>query len=482
MKITPKSHWYLRLNNSLFYALFVIAIGLLGYLGTQYTTSFDWTYGQRNTLSPVTQNLLGQLDQPLKFSVYIPEQSPLKTSLTELFDKYKRFKKDIDVEFVDPNLNPKRIQQDGVQYAGQIAVHYGQRHELIESTSEQTIVETLQRLGQNKERFVVFLEGHNERNPFGEESSAMGTLISTLQRKGVQVQPHNLVRSQRIPDNTSFLVIASPQKDLLAGEVKVIMDYLNKGGNLLWLHEPGTLHGLKPVQDLLGLQILNGTLVDANQELQYLLGINSPAVIPIVDYGASILTQGLNGSPSLFPFATAIERADTEQAELWEFDPFLLSLPSSWLETGNLEGEIRFEADKNDQAGPLPIGVGLSRLITSGANKKTNANEMKDKASNQTDDNSQEQQREQRIVVVGDSDFMLNAFIGQGVNLDLASNIFNWLNQSDQFIQVNLQSAPDVRLATSETMIRVNALFFMILLPLGLLIYGVWMWWQRRKA
>jgi len=473
MKITPKSHWYLRLNNSVFYLLFVTTIGLLGYLSTQYSTSFDWTHGQRNTLSEATQRLLSQLDQPLKFAIYIPEQSPLKNSLTELFDKYKRFKKDITVEFVDPNLNPKRIQQAGIQYAGQIAVHYEQRHEVIESTNEQTIVETLQRLGQNEEHFVVFLEGHDERNPFGGESSAMGTLIEVLQRKGIQVQPHNLVRSQSIPDNTSFLVIASPQKDLLAGEVKVIVDYLNKGGNLLWLHEPGALHGLTPVQDLLGLKLLKGTLVDANQELQYLLGINSPAVIPVVDYGASILAKGLNGSPSLFPFATAIERADTEQAELWAFDPFLSSLPSSWLETGNLEGEIRFEADKNDQAGPLPIGVALSRVIDIN-HEKSNQSESTEK------DNKQ--QREQRIVVIGDSDFMLNTFIGQGVNLDLASNIFNWLNQNDAFIQVNLQSAPDVRLDLSDTMARLNALFFLFLLPLGLLVYGVWMWWQRRKA
>lgn len=465
MKMTPKSHTQLRLQNGLFYILFVAIIGLLGYLSTQYHVTADWTHGKRNSLSPATQTLLQKLDQPIKVVAYIPDNSPIKNSLKELFDKYRQFKQELTLEFVDPTLQPKRVQQDGVQYAGQIAIHYGDRHELIESTSEQTIVETLQRLSQTGERFVLFLEGHNERSPYGGESTAMGKLGDVLQRKGFNIQTHNLVRSPAIPQNTSFLVIASPQKPLLEGEVKVIRDYVAQGGNLLWLHEPGAMQGLEPLEAELGISIFNGTMVDANQELQFLLGINSPAVIPVVDYGLSPLTQGLNSSPSLFPFATAIVQDDTEQAELWEFDPFLNSLPSSWLEAGDLSGEVTFNADQDDQPGPLPIGVALTRMIDVDANEG-------DTAANN---------KQQRVVVIGDSDFMLNDFIGHGANLDLANNIFNWLNQNDDFIEVSLQSAPDTRLELSATLNNMIGLFFLLILPIGLLLSGFWVWWQRRK-
>lgn len=459
MKITRKSHRQIRIQNLLFYILFVLVVGGLGYLSTQYKFESDWTYGNRNSLSDATQELLSKLDKPIKLVVYIPQDSPIKVGLKELFAKYQLVKKDIELEFVDPNLQPKRVQEDGVQYAGQIAVHYGDRHELIESTSEQTLVETLQRLGEEGERFVVFLEGHGELDPFAGESTGMGKLVEVLQRKGIQVQPHNLVRSQSLPENTSFLVIAAPKKALLEGEVKVLKEYIEKGGNLLWLHEAGELQGLEPLEAELGINILNGTIVDANQDLQYLLGVDNPAVVPVIDYGRSLLAKGLSGTPSLYPFATGIEADDSEQAELWQFDPFLQSLPTSWLETGDLDGEVSFNPDQDDQPGPVVIGAALTRMIeTEGSDSN----------------------KEQRVVVIGDSDFMQNAFLGYGANIDVASNIFNWLNQRDDFIQVAIPTAPDTRLELSGVSALLISLVFLIILPLGLLLAGFWVWWKRR--
>jgi ABC-type uncharacterized transport system involved in gliding motility auxiliary subunit len=84
-------------------------------------------------------------------------------------------------------------------------------------------------------------------------------------------------------------------------------------------------------------------------------------------------------------------------------------------------------------------------------------------------------------VVIGDSDFILNASIGRGVNLDLAGNIFNWLAADDNLLNIRSVQAPDVRLEMNQTLSLVLAVFFLFVLPLGLIVAGVWIWLRRRR-
>jgi ABC-type uncharacterized transport system involved in gliding motility, auxiliary component len=459
MKMSQRSHRWIGLHNAIFYLLFVVVIGLLGFFGREFKFAADWTYGSRNSLSTPTQTLLKTLDQPLKFIAYIPDNPALQTQVKDLVAKYQRVKSDTTLEFVNPDLDPTRAQQDGIEHSGQLAIHLGERSEVMDSASEQTIGNAIQRMSRGGERLVVFLEGHGERQPLSGESNGMSQLVENLQRSGFVVQPHHLVRTQSIPQNASFVVIAAPQQDFLSGEVAVLQTYLEQGGNLLWLQDPGGLKGLEPLEELLGVQIHDGTVIDANEQLQALLGINHPAVVPVVDYGRSAIVKNLVGKQTLFPFATMVARDQQVGAKddtlAWQADEFLYTLPASWLESsGVLEGAVKFDEGSADQPGPVPIGVSLVRSLD---------------------------EKEQRVVVIGDSDFMLNSFIGLGTNLDLASNVFNWLSADDNLMEVPVIRAPDTQLNLSETAGAVLGTFFLFVLPLSLLLAGVWIWWRRRR-
>lgn len=468
MKMSQNAHRWLGLQNAVFYVLFVLVIGLLGYFGREFKYEADWTYGGRNSLSQPTQTLLKSLDKPLKFIAYIPDRPDLAAELRKMADKYRRIKPDTSIEFVNPDLDPARAKQDGIQASGQLAIHLGDRSEVVQATGEEVIANAIQRMSRGGERLVVFLEGHGERNPLAAESTGMSQLVANLERNGFKIQPHNLVRSQSLPQNASFVVVASPQQDLLPGEVDLLKKYVEQGGNLLWLQDPGGLHGLQPLEALLGVQVYDGTVVDANQALQQLLGINHPAVIPIVDYGKSEMVQKLTGMQTLFPFATMVARdpqaGEKDGSLAWQADEFLMTLPTSWLETsGKLEGAVKYDEGSGDKAGPLPIGVAETRVLEAPDNQP----DAKD--------------REQRVAVIGDSDFMLNSFIGQGANLDLATNLFNWLSADDKLLQAPVIRAPDTQLDIGETTGFVLAVFFLFVLPVGLLLAGVLIWWRRSK-
>lgn len=458
MKMTRLAHLKIGFLNTLFYVLFAVIIGMLGYLAQKHQYTADWTFGNRNTLTESSQALLKQLDTPLEFIAYIPDDPYLKGNLEKHIRKYQAFKADTNIEFVNPELAPERAQQDGIEFQGQVVVKLGDKQETVQSIDESTVANVLQRLSRGEDRLVTFIEGHEERNPLGSESSGMSTLTQLLQRKGFRVQPHNLIRTQNIPQNSAFIVIASPQKAYLPGEVDLIRKYLENGGSMLWLHEPGDLKGLSSLEQDLGLVIHEGTIVDANEELHSVLGIQHPAVIPVIDYNHSGITKNLKVQ-TLFPFATVIERDENTNSD-WHYEDFLMTLPTSWLETDAIEGNVAYEEDTGDKPGPLSIGMTLERQ-------------------HRTEENGETTQ--QRVVVIGDSDFMLNAFIGQGGNKDLSLAIFDWMAMDDKLISIKAVSAPDTRLELSDKTLYSLAIFFLAVLPLSLIILGVVIWMRRRK-
>ncbi len=456
MKMTKSSHLYIRLQNVLFYILFLTIIGLLAWLGRTYHKSIDVTAAQRNTLSQPMQQILSRINKPLELIAYVPDDSSIHVALKKLVDKYRKYKKDIKLEFVNPDLDPARAEADGIQYSGQVLIKLGDKSDKVNSVAEQNMVNVLQRLSRDKPRLVVFLEGHKELSPLDEKSNGLSRLAKVLQSKGFHFQPHNLIRTQNIPQDASFVVIAAPKQDYLPAEVNIIEDYIDQGGNLLWLHEPGSLHGLDDIEQQLGLEIHEGTLLDANQDLQKMLGIKHPAAIAVIDYADLAITKDL-AAHTLFPFATAILQDPlTKDAKYnWQYQPFLSTLPTSWLESGEIQGKVKFDADA-DIPGPLTIGMALTRTL-------------------------EDKDVEQRIVVIGDSDFMQNNYIGQGSNLELASNLFNWLGQDDELISIDTVKAKDTRLKLAPWALYSSAFFFLVGLPLGLLIFGVVRWMLRRK-
>ena len=454
-----KSHLALRIQNVIFTLLFLLVIGLLAYVGKNYNKRFDVTQSQRNSLSETLQTMLKKLDKPLNIIAYVPDDAVVRSSLKQLIDKYQVHHKDIDLEFVNPDLDPKRAQQDGIAYSGQLLLKYNGKRETINSVDEQNVLNVLQRLSREKARMVFFLEGHEEASPLEVKPNGISKLAEVLEKKGFDLQAHNILRTQSIPDNASFVVIAAPKKEYLEAEVELITQYVEAGGNLLWLHEPGEVFGLDDLEQQLGLELQLGTLLDANQDLQRMLGIQHPAAIAIIDYGPSELTKNL-AAHTLFPFATTVEK-DAAKDSTWKYQPLLSTLITSWLESGDIQGNVKFD-DEADKPGPLTMGMALSRENLKAINPDTKVIP------------------EQRVVVLGDSDFMRNNYIGQGSNLEFASNLFNWLSADDELLSIktNVVAGTTLNLTKSG---RIALIVLWLGLPLALITFGTWRWLRRRK-
>lgn len=448
--------------------LVVAVLGMLGWLSTRYKAELDWTAGHRNTLTDASVKQLANLHEPIKFTVFIYPRSELRPSLEADIRRYQRVKSDITVDFIDPSTNPQKVKDYNVSHAGEVVVEYQGRHENLTATTEQAITTALQRLAYGGERWVVFLEGHGEHSITDTEQNGYSQYAQELKDKGLKVRTLNLVTDHRVPDNTAVLVIASPSRPLLEGEVKLITDYVQNGGNLLWLDDPVAGKGvdpaasLDPVAKLLEISWLKGTgiLLESAD-----LGL-PPFVYITTQYPANPVTQGF-GENALFPLVRGLSYKSTAGAPpapgAWNAQPLLTTSDQAWLETGKLEGSLELNEAQGDTKGPLTLGVTLTRdakVPAAGADAKT---------------------LPQRIAVIGDSDFISNAYFGQLGNSLLGLNLAQWLASRDEQLNIDIPKAPDRALVLPGWGLYAIYVGFAFLLPAGLLAFGVTRWMIRRR-
>ncbi|HET8942636.1 MAG TPA: Gldg family protein [Rudaea sp.] len=448
--------WRKRIGDWLFTLLLLAAALMLAFLSTRYGMRHDFSYAQRASLDQRTVQLLHKLTGPVTIDSYSPQDNQLRGAIADFIIRYERIKPDIHLRFIDPDADPAATREAGIQVNGELVIHYNGRREQLKVLTERSFDDALLRLLRARSRLVAFLSGDGERRPDGKANADLGNFTALLQAQGVRALELNLATTRQIPQNIDLLVIASPQA-LIAPEVtQRLVDYVETGGNLLWLTEPDTDVGLGLLAKTLSVHVLPGVAVDG-ASAAYRIG--DPSFIAIASYPHDSITQDFDLT-TLFPQAAALAQLAEAQ---WKLIPLLRTGPKSWNHVGTIsrQGEpstISFDAAKGEIPGPLDLGFALTRLSPSPA------------------------KREQRVVVIGDGDFVSNAFLGNGGNRELGQRVFDWLLHDDALIEIPDKIAPDRHLALSQRALGMIGFGFLLALPGFLLIAGGVVWWRRRRA
>ena len=453
MKLNSRARLQLRIQSGVFLLLFIALLVLLAWLSQRYPITIDMSSNQRNSLSQETVRLLENVDTNIDVTLFITPINERKPTLEKLFERYRHLQPNIRVESLNPELHPDLLREHDIRYDGEVLLEYGGRNEKVNQINETNVSNAIQRLLRQGERWLVFLQGHGERNPYGEANHDYSLFATQLAGKGYTVEDLTLSQIGSIPDNTDVLVLASPQVALLPGEIRLLQEYIDRGGNFLWFADPEqAVDGLEMLGESLASGFVPGIIADPNSQI---MGLERIDFVLIGEYPRHPITNNLN-SLSLFPKAQGIEFYGDEN---WQRQNFLQSDIRSWNETGDIDGDV-YQGDNDDEiSGPLTIGMSLAR--------------------SQQDANGQ--LFEQRAVIVGDADFLANSYLGNGSNLDIGINLINWLSHDDRLISISPRPAPDTRLELTSNEQLAIAAFFLLLLPLGLLISGLRIWLKRRK-
>lgn len=458
-----------RFQHYISIALIFVVAGMLAWLSDRYIATADWTANNRNTLTEPSKKLLATMPDPVRFKVFIYPDKNLKRDIDARLHMYQREKDNIEVEYIDPAKDPVLAREMGVAASGEVFIEYQGRRESLRALSEQTITTALQRLAYSGERVIRFLEGHGERRADSPDQADYGLYVEELSNKGFKVEGLNLARSGKIPEDTSVLVIAAPKSKPLEGEIQLLRDYVQNGGNILWLADPGQLAGLQPLAEDLAVQWQQGSVIYPDFQM---LGTSHPAVLLVLDYPDHAITRELFEN-TVLPFAGALKGVRDSG---WDQQPFLTSLERSWLETGSLDGDLTFSEEDGEQLGPFMLGVAMHRKLDD-EGKLVQPPATPEEAEARKD----EETRQQRAVVLADSDFLANGFVENLGNMQLGLNIMQWLSHSDEQINIHIPPAPDNKLYLAPWAPAFYGIAFVLVAPMLFLVIGVGRWWLRRR-
>lgn len=450
MKIFLQLNFWLHRHTWVYTLLLLGVVGVAGVLSQRHYWQLDVTQNGRHTLSPASTNVLRMMPGPVTVTAYATLQDAqlgdLRQPIRDFVARYQGIKSDVTLNFVDPLAQSGLARKAGVRINGEMVLSYSERSEHLTTLNEQDFTNTLMRLVRGHERRIMSVSGHGERRLDSVAPHDLGELGRQLEYKGFRSVSSSLALVPEVPAEVDVLLLSMAHTPVPPGETDKIKRYLARGGNMLWLLEPGSLQGLQPIAEVLGLALTPGEVIDpAAREAGF-----APATAIIAQYGPHAATEQFN-LVTLYPHARAIGMNDDPG---WHVTPLIETSERTWVENGAADERASFNEDQ-DIPGPAVIGWALERQL---------------------------ENISQRVVVIGSGDFLDNATLGNAGNLDLGLNLFNWLTGDAKLINIQPKNTLDATLNVSKTGAMALATGFLVVLPLSFFTIAFLVWRYRRNS
>ncbi|MFC1889421.1 GldG family protein [Thermodesulfobacteriota bacterium] len=436
--------------NAIVYTVIVLVIVVLvNFIANRHTYRFDLTESKIFSLSDQTVKILEGLEEEVSviaFSQLLPPK------VEDLLKSYAYETEKLTYRVVDPVKNPEVAERHGITMADTILVAGGPKEIKVSEPTEEAITNAIIKVLKADQKTLYFLEGHGE--PGLEDQEAEGGYFEVkkaIENENYAVKTILLATLENVPEDCSVLVVADPERMLLDNEVNAINRYLEAGGSALFMVEPRSLTGVESILGKWGIRVGNNIVVD--QVIRLFMG---PALgtEPIVDsYEAHAITKDFV-ERTVFPGVRSIGAAK-ESVDGVTLTELAKTSPGSWAESDldRLYGKSEAEFGAGDEQGPIPVAA----AATGGA--EGNA----------------------KIVAFGDAEFVNNKYFHYMFNGDLFLNTIGWLAGQEELISIRprMTRASRVQLTTDQS----RSIFYasVLIIPEILLLFGVGVWWWRRR-
>jgi ABC-type uncharacterized transport system involved in gliding motility auxiliary subunit len=389
--------------------LLLITLGMVVFLLNRFNSRWDFTREKIYSLSPSTLKLLDIMKEgKLEVLAFYPHDDPARSNFEVFLKEMKLHHPAFSYQFYDPDRVPRMANQLNIKDFYTILIRYDNQTERIVGPTEENITNALLRLSNPKKFGICFVTGHAEASLAGQDRNGLSSFKQALENNNYAINEILLARD-KIPTQCSVVIVAGPHRDMDADELNLLNGAFEEGKGIFFMIDPMDLGTGKTFTDYMkGLGVVLGedVIVDKMSRMA-----GGDFLMPLVgQYLAEHPITADFDKPTLFPVARSVQPS-TESPKSLEVDPLALTGSGSWAETdlANLEkGEAAFESE-TDLSGPISLAVAIQ---------------------------TQSDPKGGRWVIVGDSDFIVNAYLNLSGNADLALNIVRWLTKDDRFINI----------------------------------------------
>lgn len=457
----------LGLNSVLMVILFLVILSIVNFLSSRHSARLDLSETSRFTLAPQTVKVLSELSREVKITAFTQDQSRSASQIKDLLNTYSHHTSKIMYDLIDPDKKPAIAKHYGITQYDTLVLESGKQETQIKNTTEQELTNAMIRVSKDEKRKVLFLSGHGEHSLNDNEKTGYSKVKEALEKQGYEVKEFSLLSAGAVPEKTSILVIAGPQRSILPQEKEALAVYLGEGGKMLALLDPLTETNLEDLLSQWGLRLGPGVIVDTLSRL-----FGGDFTIPIVNnYPTHEITEGFNLA-TFFPLARTVS-FESSKADL-EFHPLAQTTPNSWSKTNPKSRDLTFDP-KEDIQGPLTLAGVVSRKPLKPASEEPLEEGVPG------DQSAGSSTPEPTLVVFGDSDFAGNATFHFSGNGDLFLNTINYLAQEKGLIAITPKEPSFAPILLSRTQGNVLMYISLIVMPAVVFVTGLGIWRRRRR-
>ncbi len=440
--------------------ILVLALAVLSYqvVNRFFDYEYDSTSNKANSLAPESQSVLRSLNSDIEILGFFLGGTPPE-AVNQLLNRYARYSSHLSWKGLDPDKERPILEGLGINEKDTLFIRkvgddkYGVK--VTRDISEETLTNGIRKLTQGRTANILSLVGHGEGNLLDDSEGGFLFLKEAIEGEGYAFNPPIDLSvpesSKRLKvDKNNFLIIISPLTTYLQVELDLIQTYFKNGGSGLILLEPNRNQDLVGMLSPLGFDIGNDMVVDREM---FTFGESRLGVQPIVDKFSS--HASVNNFSKTVILSTV--RSVRKLAMSDDIQEMAFTSQSSWGEV-NLQDLLsktpKAMKEEGDTLGPLAIASALEREMN-GIN--------------------------QRVVVLGDSDFVANINIRQLFNRDFILNIINWAIGEDSPVTIRAATLEKSEIIISENTYMRLFICLGILLPEIMIVWGVYMWGRRRQ-
>jgi ABC-2 type transport system permease protein len=506
------------------YASVILCAMLFGYTSSrpQLMTYYDVSKTKMNTLTPASQEIMKKLSGGLTITTFVNifDEASYQESLPKVMNKdmerfrhYLRFKPEMQMKYVyyydDTNfklpadnklsklsqrdrakkvceilemdfndvLSPSSLKKivdlkpEGYKFVRLLERESGEKtflrvyNDLGHHPEEREITAAFKRIAM-KLPTVGFIQGDGERdiNNAGDRgylflTKDIGTRAALI-NQGFDVIAVDLSHTVVIPSNINILVLADCNTELSAGSMEKLNRYIARGGNLIIAGEVGHQKFMNPITSQFGVQFIEGQLVQQNTND----GVD--IVASSVTKDAFKLSQNFNDFV-LYKAQIAMSGVvglSYNGDKGYMVMPLFVSNPTkSWNElesTNFIDIAPTVNANAGEKKQSYPTVLGLSKSMGS---------------------------KTQKIVIMGDADFLSNANLNRSYkdfnayNAGFVMATLHWMSNGEVPIDTSRVAPSDKSLTIGLKGVSILKFFLMGMLPLALGMAGAILLIRRKN-
>lgn len=480
---TIKKKWLIDSSKTILLVIIILAffIGVTVLMQKLELTPIDLTEDKLFTLTDESKEQVKNIDKDI--NIYFVGYSDDDSTL-DLAKQYTKANDKIKVESVTSTDRPDLVEKYGIETSSQgIIVESGNQYKVLASNdlytydyttyetisvAEEKLTAAIKSVAVEELPKVYFLSGYSSFSL----NSGMQYLNMYLQNEVNEVKTLDILSEGKVPDDCNTLVILSPEKDFDDIATTAITDYINKGGNILWLNaamaQDKDLNNVNKILAMYGVNPFEVGIIRETDSSKMVS--NSPDLImPEIQY-ADATSKLYDSEGVIFINATKINTVDDDTLDNLNVTKTELIKTS---ENAYFRTNFSISSDSaqnEEEKNAFLIGAQFDKTILE-ENNETGESKI-----------------ESKLIIYGEnyfvSDYQLTQttstpMVAYRQNKDLVLNSIAYLSDREEDITVRKSTGSITYTATEQENRIILAIITVV--PLLIIVAGIVVWINRRR-